>query len=225
MIPKELMQVLMLGTGLMMIPVLIVSICYRIQWWKSIPLSICLTAIGTIGTYLLFYVENGEAGGISFYGAVFLIPAGFWLVSKVLCVSYGQALDCCAPAVCVMLALMKTQCLMTGCCGGKVLYINDLGKEVVFPSQIAELVNALVLMVILLFLVYKRNHVGRIYPIYMVTYGITRFVLNLFRANQSVFLLGMAPGNFWSIISIMIGLAWLLFCRKKETDYFIHSVI
>lgn len=220
MISTTLAIALLIGTVLMLIPVIILAVWYKVKIWKSVIATCLLTVAGTVGTYIWYYFENGSLGGISFYGAVFAVPVVFVLLTFLLRIPYSTLMDLCAPAECIMLAFMKVQCLTSGCCGGRVLFTDSHGVQIVFPSQIAELINGLIIMVVLMVLGRKKPNRGDLYPVYMIIYGVTRFVLNFLRAQQSDFFLGMSPGNVWSILSVMAGMAWLgvLWHKKKTTD-------
>lgn len=200
----------------MLIPVCIQSVGYKIKVWKRILIAVLLTVSGTIGTYVLFFIENGWIGGTSFFGAVFLVPILFLFIPKLLRVPYGDLMDLCAPAECVMLAVMKVQCLIGGCCDGRALFVSSNGTVVCFPSQIAELINALIIMGILMAMSRKEQFRGKLYPWYMVIYGTTRFVLNLFRGDTTPFALGLPAGNVWSLLAIAIGVVWLAVLRRKN---------
>lgn len=208
-----LLTFLLIGTLAMLVPITIQGIWYQIKWYKRISVAILLTIAGTLGTFILFYVENGTFGGTSFFGAVFFVPILFIPVARLVGIRYDVLMDLSAPAECAMLAIMKVQCQLTGCCGGIRMLTN--GSEFVFPSQIVELINALVLCVLLLVLSRKGKNKGSIFPWYMVVYGVTRFVLNLFRDGGSVRILGLPLGNFWSLVSIVIGVIWLIWIRKR----------
>ena len=125
-------------------------------------------------------------------------------------IPYGYLMDFCAPAECVMLALMKYQCLVDGCCSGRVMLEIAMDGSVVFPSQIVELINALLLMAVLMGMAFFKKWRGKIYPWYLVIYGSTRFILNFFRADIEPLLLGLPAGNLWSLLSIFIGILWLI---------------
>lgn len=193
----------------MLILILIMMKLYRVRMWKGLPVAVILTVTGTVSTYIWFLIESSIFGGRSYFGAVFLVPLAFVYVAKLLRIPYGYLMDFCAPAECVMLAIMKYQCLIDGCCGGKVLLSIAMDGSVVFPSQMAELVNALALMATLLTLGFFRRTRGKIYAWYLVLYGVTRFILNLFRADTTPFLIGLPIGNVWSILAIFIGVLWL----------------
>jgi prolipoprotein diacylglyceryltransferase len=209
MFTPKFMIFLLLGTLAMLIPICIQAKWYGVKWWKTIVIALLLTVSGTLGTYLWFFVENGRFGGRSFYGAVFIVPVLFILVSWVFRIPYGKLMDLCAPAECIMLVLMKALCVLEGCCKGRILFEN-----VRFPSQIAELVNALILLVILMYLSHKKENRGKIYPMYLLIYGASRFVLNFFRDVWAE--TWMPMGTLWSILAMVIGGGILVYLKKKN---------
>lgn len=201
------------GTGAMLILIAVLMISYKEKLWKSVPVSLLLTITGTLGTYIWFFVELSGWGGRSYYGAVFLVPVAFMFVARWMRIPYGDLMDYCAPAECVMLAIMKYQCLVDGCCGGIILRVLEDGSEVLFPSQIVELVNALVVMAILLVIAIKKKYRGKVYAWYLIIYGVLRFILNWFRSDNLPLLLGLPSGNIWSLLAVFIGVLWLLDLR------------
>ena len=208
---------LLLGTLFMMIPICIQTKWYGLRWWKSILIAFVLTVCGTLGTYLWFFAENFRIGGRSFYGAVFLVPVLFILVSFLFRIPYGNLMDLCAPAECMMLVLMKILCSVEGCCVGRVLWINQNGTALIFPSQIAESINALLLCLILMILSYRKNNQGMIYPWYLVLYGTTRFTLNFFREEWVTTRHFVPLGTIWSVLAFIIGIGILLFYKKRKS--------
>lgn len=208
--------VLLIGTCAMMIPMFFQSKKHQIPRWKILPVSFVLTVVGVLGTYIWFFVENFWFGGRSFYGAVFLVPVAFLLFAKIIDIPYGSLMDLCAPAECVMLAIMKTQCLIDGCCKGRMFVFNG-GKEFRFPSQIAELVAAFILVLVLMLMFYRKGHRGKIYPWYLILYGASRFVLNFFRDEWAQYSGGIPPlGTIWSVCAVIIGVVWIILYNKRR---------
>ncbi|MBQ5327639.1 MAG: prolipoprotein diacylglyceryl transferase [Oscillospiraceae bacterium] len=199
---------LSIGTGAMLVLIAILMKCYKVVVWKSVPVSLLLTVAGTIGTYIWYFVETSYFSGRSYYGAVFLVPLMFVFVAKLMRIPYDDLMDFCAPAECIMLAIMKYQCLTEGCCAGKVLYILENGDPKIFPSQMVELINAFSIMAVLMLMCFSKKYRGKIYPWYMVIYGSTRFVLNYFRETEPL-LIGLPAGNLWSLVAIVIGIMWI----------------
>lgn len=199
------LTVLSIGTAAMMVLILIMMKHYKVSLWKSIPVSVLLTITGTLGTYIWFFVEASWFGGRSYYGAVFLVPIAFLFVAEWLRIDYGDLMDFCAPAECAMLVLMKYQCLVDGCCRGRTL--GDSGF--VFPSQLVETGNAVILMAVLMALSFREKNRGNIYPWYLTLYGVSRFVLNWFREDTTPLLMGLPAGNLWSLLAVLLGVIWL----------------
>jgi len=211
----ELYIALAAGTVLMLAVTVYLRKFYQITLWKIVLLTLMLTVFGLLGTKILFLIETGRWSGTSYFGAVFFTPLFMMLVAKALRLSIGDTLDLCAPAECIMLALMKVKCLIYGCCDGRLLYAT---KEIAirFPSQIVELVAALVIMVLLILLIKKGEKKNQIYAWYMIYYGVSRFVLNCLRDTEPF--VGILPaGNFWALISIGIGVV-LIYHKKKKLD-------
>ena len=191
----------------------------EIPVWKLAVTAPVLTVCGTFGAYLLYFIENMKWGGISFYGSLFVIPVLFIPFSFLIKEKYGELLDYCAPSVCIMLAINKINCIRTGCCKGMVLHTLDDGSVTRFPSQVVELLTALAIAALLMFFIKKCRFSSIIYPVFLLIYGVLRFGLNLLR-ETTPFALGLPAGNFWSIIAILIGGAWLgiyIVCTKRKS--------
>lgn len=212
----KVMLYVSIGTVAMLLPMVIVAANRKTKLWKSLPVAFYATVTGTLSTYLWFFLENQWIGGISFFGAVFLVPMAFLLMRKPLREPYDNMMDMFAAGICMMLAVMKVQCLTSGCCGGRVLYYDANAVAVVFPSQLAELANAVVLMLVLLIMGIKNRNRGRLYPWFMILYGVTRFVLNIFRQEWVTYDGPLMPlGNIWSLLALAAGIVWLVVLHRR----------
>lgn len=182
-----------------------------VAFWKMIVLNVWLTVTGVLGTMILAYIELGTFGGTSFYGAVFLVPI-LITPAMLMKIRYRDILNLCAPAECAMLVVMRFDCIDKGCCFGK--YLPEL--EFQFPSQIAEMVVGVSIMAVLIWMLAK-NRDAQLYPWYMILYGACRAVLQCFRyGGTNPWVLGLSPGHLWSLLSVIIGIAWLVLTKKKE---------
>ncbi|MBR2914488.1 MAG: prolipoprotein diacylglyceryl transferase [Clostridia bacterium] len=213
----KLIIFLIIGTVLMCGPIVLVAKKHMIGTIKAIAATVILTVCGTSGTLLMYYIENGKFGGLSFFGAVFLVPIVFVLVALILRVPYNKLMDCCAVGECVMLALMKVHCILSGCCIGRPLYVTEKG-DVLFPSRSVELVVAIIIFAILFFWAMKGKFTGQLYAWYLVIYGLTRFVLNIFREAWVTKQMLLPFGNIWSLVAIFVGVIWLLVIWKRNKN-------
>ena len=189
------------------------SISYKYSLWKIALSAAVLTCIGLLGAHIMAWIESGNWSARSFYGAVFLAPVLMWPVSMILRINYLGLIDLCAPAECIMLALLKVKCRIDGCCYGRTFDTPTGGVQ--FPSQIGECAAAIILMIVLVILLRRSKREGMIYPYYLILYGITRFILNMFRETTPW--IGPLPaGHFWSLISVGIGIIALVVLKNKK---------
>lgn len=221
---KKLILFVMAGAILLLFPMLQMARWKQIKLHKTILVALTGTVSGVTGAFLWYWLENGKFGGISYFGAVFLVPIAFALVFWLFQEPYGTILDLCAPAECAMLVMMKIHCAISKCCGGRELFVTGSGVSVHFPSQLAEMTNAVVLLSVIMIMSRKKICQNALYPCFLVLYGISRFILNLFRANTSDFFLGMPAGNVWSLLSVLAGGIWLFIAWRKNRDLFCKKV-
>lgn len=103
-------------------------------------------------------------------------------------------------------------CLFAGCCHGKEtdawygIYSNNAGTNVV-PLQLYEAIFLFVLTGVLILMLFKFKSKDTM-AIYLVSYGIWRFIIEFFRADyRGSFIPGLSPSQFWSIIMVIGGIA------------------
>lgn len=195
---------------------------YGEKVWKSFPIAIVIIITGLVSCKLWFFLENGYWGARSFYGAIFFAPLTFLLAAKLFKIPYLYALDYCATAGCLILSVLKIDCMLGGCCRGIVLYVDQNGDSVRFPSQAIEFVLALLLAFFLLVLSKKAKNRGKIYPLTLVLYGSQRFILNLLRddwGRTEELGLIMPLGCIWSCVAVIIGTVWLVLNKRKQNVY------
>ena len=103
-------------------------------------------------------------------------------------------------------------CLFAGCCHGHAttewygIYSAN-AQTTVIPLQLYEALFLFVLSGLMIVLLFKYNFKDNM-ALYMVSYGIWRFVIEYFRADyRGSFIPGLSPSQFWSIIMILGGVA------------------
>jgi len=132
-----------------------------------------------------------------------------------------------APA-CISVAhgFGRIGCFLAGCCYGGVtdspLGVLFPGMEhKVWPTNLFEAIFLLVLSSILLFLAMKKNRSSLGPAIYLIAYGIWRFLIEYLRGDhRGQFIPGLTPSQFWSIIMVIGGLLYLFILyriKKKKT--------
>lgn len=207
--------IVLLGTIAMTPLMLLCNKYYKVPLHLILLSAMMLTVTGLLGGKLMFFIENGRWGSLSFFGAILFAPPMMYLVSKVIGASSEAILDLCGPTGCIFLAVQKINCLRTECCIGRVLGYTKDGMEVRFPSQILECAAALLIFIFLFWLITKEKYRGKILAYFLIAYGVSRFVLNLGRETVP-FLFNLPPGNIWSIVAIIEGIVILILVSSKK---------
>ena len=206
---------LLTGAAAMLAVMLAARKRYGVSALRCLAFSALLTVCGVAGAKVMFAIETGGAsGGVSFFGAVFFPPAVMALAALIARTPVRTVLDLCAPAECVMLALLKVRCVIDGCCYGRLLYATQT-VAIRFPSQIVELLASLVILAVLFRLMGREKWRGKLYPCYLLIYGGTRFVLNTLRDTEP-FVWLLPAGHFWSLIAMAIGALWLALAFHED---------
>lgn len=189
------------------------------KYWLMIPLTIAMTVFELLGTMILFWIENGFFGGTSYYGGILLMPVFCLILAPMFRIKYKDVTDMFGAAAGGMLAIMRLQCAYHGCCGGRIVTLPS-GATFAFPSPFVELVVVLILMVVVVLCGKNPKMRGKLFPLYLILYGATRFILNGFRDGLVPFVGKLPAGHFWSLVAIVIGIAWLVvdtqLAKKKE---------
>lgn len=207
---------LAVGIILMFVLLLMRRKKYSLSISKTIYSFISIAFCGVLGVFIMFYLENGVWGGISFFGSILIGPLLLIPFSLVLKIPFFKALSWCAPSICLVHIMSKINCYIVGCCSGNDFY----NSMIPIPLQLLEGLLIFVILLILLLAEKILKNKNNVFPIYLVLYGIVRFVLNYYRKDIAVFYI-LPAGNFWSIISVMTGLFLViinLYISYKKTE-------
>ena len=185
------------------------------------------------------YIENPEVGfdfgsGITFIGGLiggvisFLVGyAIFRKRFKTRLVDIISFIPCC---ILIAHAFGRVGCLFAGCCHGEkttawygiFMHTVEFGYAKVVPTQLFEALFLFALFAICFILVWKKKFKHNM-SLYLIAYGIFRFLLEFLRADDRGQLLGViSPSQFWSLLMIVAGVAvyflleWLYKKRAAE---------
>ena len=156
--------------------------------------------VAFIGIYFLYvYVINPRLKDNNFFKSD--MNKGIWYLVRIAPIS-----------ITIAHAFGRIGCLFAGCCHGHVttewygIYSANAQTTVV-PLQLYEALFLFVLSGLMIVLLFKYNFKDNM-ALYMVSYGIWRFVIEYFRADyRGSFIPGLSPSQFWSIIMILGGVA------------------
>ena len=178
------------------------------------------------------FKENSEnpAFAMTFYGgliggaAFFLIYHKFVIKKKYPTSNFTNDVLLIAPScICVAHAFGRIGCFLAGCCYG-IETESSLGvlfpgmEHKVYPTQLFESAFLFILFAILFVLAYKYKCKYTI-SIYLLSYGIFRFLLEFIRGDErGSYFLSLSPSQWISIIAVVLSIVLFIFMRKKKTE-------
>ena len=165
-----------------------------------------------------------------FYGYTFETAFLFLVVCIIFRIDWLKLMDLVTPNYAFLSGFLKIACFFHGCCGTGVEWLpgfyNQNTCRYEFPIQLVEVALSFVLFFILLYL-RKRVKVGRLYPIYVISYSILRFVYNIFKVRDDVFLV-FDLQQTTSIVSLGIGITLfmiIMLLEEKISKFFNKEII
>lgn len=187
----------------------------RIRWYAALILSVLHTLIGVVCVKAFAAFEGligpGEAGNLSLYGGVFLMPVFYFAGAKIFRRDVAMTFDVFSLPLILTLFCSRFNCLVNGCCLGLMIP----GTDMRWPTRGAEMLFYVILIHILGTKVFKRRFDGRVYPIYMLSYGIFRFVIEWFRESEHI--IGVIHiSHIWSLAAAIIGATLLIILSKNQ---------
>lgn len=194
---------LLLGTAGMYLCMRMRRGIFHLVRWQCGALTALLTACGVAGAMLLYFLESGKLGGVSFFGSVFLIPLLMPLLGLLFHLKPGQTNDLCAPCVAIMIGCMRVNCFLSGCCGGIEARLGDF--RFTWPTQALDSIDDFLILFWLLQLESRGKGSGKLYPLFMLSYSVMRFFLEFLRDTPKDWL-GFSHGQWFALMAVLIGL-------------------
>ena len=184
------------------------------KWYAVIAFSVLHTVLGVLSVKVFALFETGNFSNMSLFGGVFFMPLFYWGVAKLAKQKAADVFD--VFTICLVFTLMcaRLNCMISGCCLGAHIPIEGL-THLRFPTRELELIFYVILLSRLWRKVLSGSARGMIYPIYMIAYGIFRFVTETLRvSNRTDSILHIS--HLWALLSLGIGISIYGELRKKE---------
>lgn len=186
----------------------------HLRWPSVLLLSVLHTVLGVLSVKVFALFETGDFSNMSLFGGVFFMPLFYWGVAKLAKQKAADVFD--VFTICLVFTLMcaRLNCMISGCCLGAHIPIEGL-THLCFPTREMELLFYVILLSQLWRKVLSGSARGMIYPIYMISYGIFRFVTETLRvSNRTDSILHIS--HLWALLSLGIGMSIYGELRKKE---------
>lgn len=187
----------------------------NMKWYWAPILSLMVFIIGVIGGKILALVEvgfNAElAANRRIWGSILLLIIVIGVVAKLTKRDFARVYDISAVATLIAGIIVRIACLVDGCCGG--IPIRP-GSDIRWPLVEMEMLLDIILVIYFWNRVYKGKTKGLAYPIFVLIYGVFRFVIEWFREEYTgeIWIFHMA--HIWSLIAI-VGSAVAIYLINK----------
>lgn len=186
----------------------------HLRWLSVLLLSVLHTVLGVLSVKVFALFETGDFSNMSLFGGVFFIPLFYWGVAKLAKQKAADVFD--VFTICLVFTLMcaRLNCIISGCCLGAHIPIEGL-THLRFPTRELELLFYVILLSRLWRKVLSGSARGMIYPIYMISYGIFRFVTEMLRFSDRTDSI-LHVSHLWALLSLGIGISIYGELQKKE---------
>lgn len=186
----------------------------HLRWLSVLLLSVLHTVLGVLSVKVFALFETGNFSNMSLFGGVFFMPLFYWGVAKLAKQKAADVFD--VFTICLVFTLMcaRLNCIISGCCLGAHIPIEGL-THLRFPTREMELIFYVILLSRLWRKVLSGSARGMIYPIYMIAYGIFRFVTETLRFSDRTDSI-LHVSHLWALLSLGIGISIYGELRKKE---------
>lgn len=186
----------------------------HLRWLSVLLLSVLHTVLGVLSVKVFALFETGNFSNMSLFGGVFFMPLFYWGVAKLAKQKAADVFD--VFTICLVFTLMcaRLNCIVSGCCLGAHIPIEGL-THLRFPTRELELLFYVILLSRLWRKVLNRSARGMIYPIYMISYGIFRFVTEMLRFSDRTDSI-LHVSHLWALLSLGIGISIYGELQKKE---------
>lgn len=199
------------------------EIIFSLSFWSFLTGIIGARALFVI-SHAPYYLEHPREtmllthGGLSIFGGLIAGVACAILYIRSKKLSALRVLDLLMPFLALGQAIGRIGCFLNGCCYGRETAAGIMfpGESVArIPTQIYSSFALLGIFVILRILQDRPHATGSIVWWYLVLYGIKRFIIESFRADNPPVIGWMTLYHVMSIAFILVGIVGLV-CLKRN---------
>ncbi len=181
-------------------------------------------------------------GGIVYYGGLIGGSVAFFVYRRMRPFPLRPYMDVLAPSIAIGTMFGRLGCFLNGCCYGRVCDLpwavsfpkpspawlhhhewrmiseGAVRSLAVHPTQIYSAIDGLVLLLLLSAFFPLRRRDGEVFALLIVTYPITRFLIEFLRNDEGAFFAGLTISQIISVALFLTGLAFWgwLFTQPAE---------
>ncbi len=186
-------------------------------------------------------------GGIVYYGGILGAAAAFLVFRHYRPFPFRPFLDVLAPAIAVGTMFGRLGCFLNGCCYGDpctlpwaiafpkpsppwwhqynlgMIPANAVQSLPIHPTQLYSAIDGLILLMLLTAYYPVRRRDGEVMALLMVTYPISRFLIEYLRNDEAAYFAGFTISQNISVVLFLGGiLYWIWLSRQPRELYRDH---
>lgn len=206
--------VLDMGTWLVIGAVIGARLLYVIYFWEE---------FNTRETF--WEAFKSWRGGLVFHGGLFGAVLAGWIFTRYRKLPFKVMADIGAPGVALGHAIGRIGCLLKGCCYGHATTMpwgicypsyHETHGALIHPAQAYETLLDVGLYLSLAWWFPRRKWNGQIFALYLISYGVIRFIVEMFRGDSQVFYFNhLTLAQLVSFGIFISGVAFWFFGRGK----------
>ena len=210
-------------------------------------IAMCVLIFGFMGGKLLYILVNFKdfikaplallgSEGFVVYGGIITGILSIYIYCRIKKLDFISYMDTLSPGVAICQGLGRVGCFLAGCCYGRettshfgVVFpqgcLAPAGVRLI-PTQLISAVFNLCVAAFLIFMFKKVRYRGIISGLYLMFYGIGRFIIEFFRGDvERGSVAGLPTSQFISIFMVIFAGGYLYFAFKsaRQPEYVIQS--
>jgi phosphatidylglycerol---prolipoprotein diacylglyceryl transferase len=213
---------------------------------RVLDLGIYIIISALIGAKLLLLVTDfktftsdprelltlARSGGVFYGGLILAVTVALWYIRKI-GLPLWTTCDVFAPGIALGHVIGRFGCLFAGCCFGKpttkpwgITFTDpfaaaNVGTPLGVPLHPTQLYEAGAEFLILLLLLGTekrgRAYSGRTFWLYMLLYGISRFIIEFYRGDERGTVGMFSTSQFISILLVPLAVGMLVYLSRRES--------
>ena len=192
----------------------------KLNGWQLLLFIVYTFIIGGLSAFLFARFEQLVApshspSNLRIYGPIYVMWAAYILPCKLVHSEPRAFVDICTPGLIISLISIRINCFYAGCCQGLMIP----GANFRYPIRELELVFQVIILVVFARRVLKsKSYNGTLYPLYMIWYGLIRFIYEFFREPENLFFGRIHAPHVWSLISIVAGIIAYVLLKQSDPE-------
>ena len=195
---------------------------YQVSIGKALLFSFSVYVVTLAWMFFLYWMESGfkHFGGNNIVRIFIWVPVFAYPFAKLMKLDWVKMCEFLAPCPALVQGISHYGCIFKGCCHGYAwepgIWNPALGYNT-FPTQPLEACVAVAVVIIVLIRQKKINYQadGLTYPLMLMLFGYSRFLLEFLRDNNKLFF-GISDLAIHALIMALIGTAVYVTVKERN---------